>query len=137
MASRAKWKVTMDLKNQVANVRRGVTDGMKKAAKILEAEIKSRARVGKKSFVDKWGAHPGAMKRTTAVKAIGGKRPRMEVTSTNYALYMDQGTSTIEPDYFITGTIKQYRRSIIKSIAAEARKQSAKRAAKGRGRRKR
>lgn len=108
-----KYKLKMNLKGVVKGANRGATAGMKKVAPIIQREIRKRAPVD-----------TGYMRDHTVVKAVGGKKPRMEVTTAPYGLFVEKGTVKMDAQPFITPVIKGMRRDIISRIAKEGRKET-------------
>jgi HK97 gp10 family phage protein len=134
-----KFKVNVNLKGQVKAAKRGATKAMKDAAKKLEKEIKAAApvQVSKRTpYVDKYGRHGGALKKSVDVKAVGGENPRLEIRTHDYGLYVDQGTVNQPPNPFVTGTVRANRRAIVRGIAKQTAKEMKKASVK-RTRRKR
>jgi len=108
-----KYKLKMNLEGVVKGTSKGVTKGMKKVARMVQHEIRERAP-----------EDTGFMKENTFVKAVGGKKPRMEVRSPYYALFVEKGTVNMDAQPFITPVIKGMRRDIISRIAKEGRKET-------------
>jgi len=119
-----KYKLKMNLTGVVKGANRGVTKGMRKVARKVQHEIRELAPVD-----------TGHMKKNTFVKAVGGNKPRLEVTSPYYALFVEKGTVNMEPQPFIRPIIHGHRQSIIKQIAKEGRKETEKAIGKRRKRR--
>jgi len=120
-----KFKVSMRLGNVVKSSNKDVSLAMKSAAAALQKKIRAAARVD-----------TGFMKAHTFVTArTTGKNPAINVRSTDYAIFLDQGTVHIEPDFFITGTLAQERKRVEKLIGTAVKKSQAKRAKKAARRR--
>jgi len=108
-----KYRLTMNLKGVVKGANQGVTKGMTKVARFVQREIRKRAAVD-----------TGYMKENTFVRAVGGMKPRIEVKTPYYGLFVEKGTVNMEAQPFITPVIHGMRRDIISRIAKEGRKET-------------
>lgn len=116
------WKLTAEFQQFAHKNRTAVREALRKVAPIIYDEILANTSPVQGGHLN----DSGRMREKTKVIAVGGANPRIEVHTTDYGIYQDQGFTHYLGGYlvknpWISPVIRGQRNSIMKRIAQEVR----------------